>query len=80
MLSAWIGALCVFYKKDFSPLDKPKNPAKDKPKSGGGESLSLFHVMLPQKQPVFALRGISFLKHSVVSFLKVVELSMTRTC
>lgn len=73
-------SIICFYKKYFSPTDKPKKPAEDKTKSGGGESLSLFHVILPQKQTVFALRGISFLKHSVVSFLKVVELSMTRTC
>lgn len=67
-------SIICFYKKDFSPTDEPKKTAEDKPKSGGGESLSLFHVILPQKQPVFALCGISFLKHSVASFLKVVEL------
>lgn len=75
-----VWSIMCFYKKYFSPTDVPKKPEEDKQNSRGGESLPLFHVILPQKQPVFALRGISFFKHSVVSFLKVVEPSMTGTC
>lgn len=50
------------YKKDFSPTDKPKKPAEDKPKSGGGESLSLFHVILPQKATCVCLAWDFFFK------------------
>lgn len=73
-------SIMCFCKKYFSPTDKPKKPAADKPKPGGGESSSLFHVTLPQKHSVFTLRGISFLIHPVVSFLKVMELLTTWTC
>lgn len=70
---AWIGVLYVFFfffKKCFSPTGtKPKKPAGDKPKTGGGGSLFLFHLTSPKSLSTFALRGSSFFFEFIQWFL-----------